>query len=378
MLSQYIKLNQKNFNYNVNNIKKRLANKSIIAVVKSNAYGHGMLEIAKFADQNKNIDVIATHNLSEAIYLRKFIDKKILVLSHIDTNPEIAKNLNISLVVYNFNQLQDALIHDYNFHLKFNTGLNRLGFNESDTEKVIEFLQKNNLKPEGIFSHFAESESADTSFTIKQINLFNNVIEKFIKTDILPKFIHLTNSTGFLRSLDSKYTNSIRSCGALLGLKKELYSQEFTIDLKPVLSWYAPILQIRDIEPEDAVGYGRTFIAKSKKKIGIVAAGYCDGYARELSNCGYIGIDNNIVPIIGKICMNMLMIDLTNILAREGDFVELVGPNISFEKLAKISKLPIYSLACFINNQINRSIEEDLTQCYTKKNIKEKINYDFS
>ena len=355
--NQFIELSFKNFKHNSSKLKTH-TNKNIIAVVKSNAYGHGIKEISLFADQDLNISIIATHSFSEALMLRKKnIKKKILVLAHLDKSPVYAKKLDISVVVYNFEQLDLALKYNYNFHLKFNTGLNRLGFNDKDTKDIIDFLKKNKLEPEGIFSHFAESENQNISFTEEQIKEFNNIIKQFKETNINCKYIHISNSTAFLRSLDSIYSNTIRCGGSLLGLKKNLYSKEFEVDLLPVLSWYSPIIEIRTVEAGESIGYNRTFTTKTESKIAIVATGYFDGYSSELSNCGSVAINNQFAPVVGKICMNMFMIDITKITnLKIGNLVELIGPNLTIDKMCELIKQPIYATSCKINSQIKKII----------------------
>lgn len=352
---QFIVLNQKKFEHNVAQIRT-VTNKKIIAVVKANAYGHGLIEISKFADCNNQIDIIATHSLTEALELRHAgIKKKILVLAHVDSDLSLAQKNNISVVVFNCAQLEAAISQQVNFHLKFNTGLNRLGFNLPETAEVINILKNKKINPEGLFSHFAESDAQDINYTQMQINQFEKIIALFTENNINFKYIHLTNSTGFLRGLDSAYTNAIRCCGSILGLKKVLASQEFNINLLPVLSWYSPILQIKEIAAGEYIGYSRTYCTKQLTKIAVIATGYADGYPLVLSNCGFVSINGRLLPIIGRICMNMLMVDISNsINIVVGDFVELIGEQISLKNLSMWANLPIYFIACGINFKIEK------------------------
>ena len=369
---QFIVLSQKNFDHNVDQIKSKTT-KKIIAVVKANAYGHGLIEISKFADCNDHIDMIATHSLSEALELRNIgIKKKILVLAHVDANLELAKLHNISLVVFNIEQLELAINENVNFHLKFNTGLNRLGFNPDETTKIIDILLAKNISPEGIFSHFAESDAHILDYTKMQIKLFDQIVDDFAKNNINFQYKHLSNSTGFLRSIDSIHANSLRCCGSILGLKKILYSKEFEINLLPVLSWYSPIIQIKDVGPGEYIGYGRTYCTKKPTKIAVIATGYADGYPLTLTNCGYVGFNGQLFPIVGKICMNMIIIDITcsdNL--QVGDFVELVSEKISLEYLSGLIKLPVYFIACGINSKITKKnyVENCIDYSKTKNQL---------
>jgi alanine racemase len=352
---QFIVLNQKNFEHNVSQIKSK-TDKKIIAVVKANAYGHGLIEIAKFADSNHQIAIIATHSLTEALELRHAgIKKKILVLAHVDAELNLAKKNNVSVVVFNFDQLNAAINEQVTFHLKFNTGLNRLGFNLSEVAEVINILQTKKINTEGLFSHFAESDAHDVDYTKRQIKIFDEIIEQFSKNNIEFQYIHLTNSTGFLRSIDSKNTNAIRCCGSILGLKKVLASQEFSLNLLPVLSWFSPILQIKDVAAGEYIGYGRTYCTKQPARIAVIATGYADGYPLTLSNCGFVSFNNQLLPIVGRICMNMLMVDISNATnINVNDFVELIGEKISLADLSIWTKMPIYFIACGINSKITK------------------------
>ena len=357
---QFIVLNQKNFEHNLAQICM-VTNKKIIAVVKANAYGHGLIEISKLADSNNQIDIIATHSLTEALELRQAgVKKKILVLAHVDSDLSLAQKNKISVVVFNFAQLAAAINEKVNFHLKFNTGLNRLGFNNSETAEVINILKNKKINPEGLFSHFAESDAQDVDYTKMQINRFDEIITLFTENNINFRYIHLTNSTGFLRGLDSVYTNTIRCCGSILGLKKVLASQEFTLNLLPVLSWYSPILQIKEVAAGEYIGYSRTYCTKQPTKIAVIATGYADGYPLALSNCGFVSFNGQLLPVVGRICMNMLMVDISNsINIAVDDFIELVGEQISLSDISMWAKSPIYFIACGINSKITKIAATD-------------------
>ena len=248
----------------------------------------------------------------------------------------------------------------FNFHLKFNTGLNRLGFNNSETAEVINILKNKKINPEGLFSHFAESDAQDVDYTKMQINRFDEIITLFTENNINFRYIHLTNSTGFLRGLDSVYTNTIRCCGSILGLKKVLASQEFTLNLLPVLSWYSPILQIKEVAAGEYIGYSRTYCTKQPTKIAVIATGYADGYPLALSNCGFVSFNGQLLPVVGRICMNMLMVDISNsINIAVDDFIELVGEQISLSDISMWAKSPIYFIACGINSKITKIAATD-------------------
>jgi alanine racemase len=134
-----------------------------------------------------------------------------------------------------------------------------------------------------------------------------------------------------------------------------LASQEFTLNLLPVLSWYSPILQIKEVATGEYIGYGRTYCTKQPTRIAVIATGYADGYPLVLSNCGFVSINNQLLPIVGRICMNMLMIDISNsINIAIGDFVELIGEQISLTDLSIWANLPIYFIACGINLKIEK------------------------
>lgn len=357
-----IKISRTAFEHNTKTIKEN-SQKKIIAIVKANAYGHGIEQIAQLAEINKNIAMIATNSLSEAIYLRSInIKKKILVLADIDQDIKLAKLHNISLSIYNLKDLEVAISYKIKFHLKFNTGLNRLGFNTENLKEIVKILEINNENPEGIFSHFAESDAEDDSYIKKQINLFDKIVIYLKKNDINFEYIHIANSTASLRKIDSIYSNTIRCGGLLLGLIKEKFIN--FLEVKPVLNLESRIIQIRNINAGESVGYGRTFIAKKNMVIAIVSIGYVDGIPPKLSGNGYFFIDNQKTKIIGKMCMNMTIVDVTDMSVKLNSKVIIINNKINLNKIAIITGQPVYYLATQLNSKIDRVIDEDKDKCY--------------
>lgn len=361
----WIEINLDNLEHNINEIKKIIPNKTkIMAVVKANAYGHGIVQITKKLN-SIGIEDFAVATLSEGIILRQNgIKGNILILGY--TSPEditkvIEYNLIQTLVDYDYAckinslNLKKAL----DVHIKINTGMNRIGENLQNIDNIIKMYSMNNFNILGIFSHLCVSDSSkkeDIDFTKKQINTFYSCIDKIKSAGYNVGKIHIQASYGILNypELNCDY---VRPGIIMYGVHSSLNDYVKTsINLKPVLSLKARIETIKEISSGESVGYGRTFIAKTNTKIATIAIGYGDGYPRALSNKdSKVFLNNNFVPIIGRICMDQLVIDISNVdNVKSGDIVTLIGDkyDISAKIVASKANTITHELLCRLGTRL--------------------------
>ncbi|OGB83623.1 alanine racemase [candidate division TM6 bacterium RIFCSPHIGHO2_12_FULL_32_22] len=365
--SSWIELNKKQFFNNISLIKNLIGpNKILSLVAKANAYGHGLLQIAKMAEENLDIDYIVVFKLSEATFLRKNrIKKNILVLGLIDEDLKQAIKNNIELTVFDLetaNQLNlcaKKLNIKANIHIKIDTGLSRLGFLYDDIKSIKKIAQLSNLTIKGIYSHFSESDIENDEFTRLQISRFSDLLEKLKKENINIPIKHIENSSAVIRFQSNfQEFNLIRVGGAAYGIKKEFIAQNFKVDLKPIFSWKSRIISIKEIPAESYVSYARTFKTTQKLKVGVIPVGYCDGYDRRFSNNAFVLVNGKKANVLGRVCMNMIIVDLSDIQVNIADPVTLFGenPELNPEVLSKKLDTINYELLTRINSQIPRII----------------------
>lgn len=340
-----------NYSLLINNYAK---DKNIIAIVKANAYGHGAIEISKFLER-KEVSYLGVANLDEALELKNNkIRKKILILGSIDDDEIIkAIKLNIMFTVYDYDQISFLASLDLKkikFHLKVDTGMNRLGISIDEVDKAIKKISNNrNLIIEGIYTHLAEADKKNSSFTKKQIKCFESVVKSFNEKGFNIKFIHASNSSGIL-NYDSQIFNTVRPGLFLYGLSSER-------KLKPAMTLESKIIKIRVLKKGDSVSYGRTFVSKKKMVIGVIPIGYADGLPRALSNKGYVYCKGKKCKILGRVCMDLTMIDITNIKnIRVGQKIVIFDDNLQSASMlaSTINTIP-YDIVCGISKRVMRS-----------------------
>lgn len=339
---------ERNFNY----LKSKLDSKTkIIGVVKAFAYGHGDIEISKKLER-LGVSALWVSDFEEGVHLRNSGIKTKIIVANPGTKsyPQIIKhNLDVVLYSHKLLDLYCSNKSQVNIHIKFNTGMNRYGFNACEIESIIE---KTNRSPhlilQSICSHLAASdENEKINFTLRQIEKFKTISEKFELT--LGKSInkHLLNSHGLLNFANYQM-DSVR-----LGIG--LYGSTNDLNLNQISFFSSVITQTRMLETGEGVGYGISFVAKLKTKIAIIPVGYADGMNRKLGNgIGSVFIKNCECPIVGKISMDSFAVDITKCEANEGDLVEIFGKNLNVSEIAKkINTIP-YELYSTLNRRIKR------------------------
>lgn len=338
---------------NLNTVKKMVGPRTkLMAMVKALAYGNGGFQIAKLLEFN-NIDYLGVAYTDEAIELRKAgISLPIMVLNpdlnHLDAYLE----QNIQPVIYSFESLEKVKNHPVKIHLEFDTGMHRLGFEMKDLDKLISILKTDNsLEIVSVFSHLAVADDASKDdFTNKQIADFE-VIYKRIQSDLNISIIkHIANTAGIERFTESRL-DMVRMGIGLYGISSKGKRSE----LQPVSTFKSYITQIKEVASEDGIGYGQHDAAPIDRKIAIIAVGYADGYNRLFSQGkGGFVINGKYAKVVGNVCMDMTMCDVTEIECQEGDEALIFGDNPRVEELAKaISTIP-YEILTNVSERVNR------------------------
>ena len=337
-----------NFNYLKNKIKPTT---KIIAVVKAFAYGHGDVEISKKLEE-LGIYALWVTDFEEGVILRKSgVKSKIIVANPgVKSYDQIIKH-KLDVVIYNAKllNLYCSRSNIVNVHIKFNTGMNRYGFEEKELDSIAKKL---NTSPQlnilSICSHLASADKVEKKdFTEKQLLKFQKIaltFEKYVKQPILK---HILNSHGVINFTEYQF-NIVRLGIGLYGSAKDK-------GLLPISNLKSVITQNRSVKAGESVGYGPSFIARKKMNISMVPVGYADGLNRRLSNgVGCVVINGKICSIIGKISMGNFAVDTTGVIAGEGDVVEIFGKNLSVSSIAKsINTIP-YEIYSTLNRRLKR------------------------
>ncbi|GAB6139054.1 alanine racemase [Halanaerobaculum tunisiense] len=355
-----------NIGHNVSEFKKKLPEETLLtSVVKADGYGHGAIEVAKTALQS-GADRLAVAILDEAIKLKKAgFEVPILVLGW--TPQEAAEQVvkhNIITTVYNYENVSNLakkaveLNKKVKVHVKVDTGMGRIGL---QPDEAINFISKikelPNLIIEGIYTHFSVADEEDKTYTYQQLNKFKKVISDLKKKGIEIPIKHCANSAAFL-DIPETYFDMVRTGIITYGLwPSDEVNKE--LDLKPGLRLKARVAHVKEVPPGTDISYGRTYTTKKNTKIATVPLGYDDGYCRLLSSNSYVLVNGEKAPVIGNICMDQFMIDVSEVGAvKVGDEVVLIGKSgneeITATELANRIGTINYEVVCMVSKRIPR------------------------
>ncbi len=356
---------------NLKSVKAAAKSSKIMAVVKANAYGHSA-ELVAPALERAGVDFFAVSNISEALQIRDLCLKTpILILGYtpVSAVEKLAEN-NISQCVYDpyyAKALSDEAVKNnvnIKIHIKLDTGMSRLGFNcRSEglvgVEKAIASAKLPNFTLEGIFTHFAESDRTpdiEDGFTDLQFARFEAGVKRISASGLTPEIVHCCNSAATLSDND-KQLDLVRAGIVLYGLSPNP-RLELAQSLDPVMTLKSVVSMVKTINKGDSVNYGRSFTVQKPTKIATVAAGYADGYPRALSNKAYVLIKGKKAPVVGRVCMDQLSIDVSEIPnVKIGDEVILFGKELSVDSLATLSGTINYEIVCNISPRVPRIIK---------------------
>ncbi len=360
----FVEINLKNAQHNFNEVKKVLDNQKILCIVKGNAYGHGLTKMAHFFEKI-GADYLGVAIPEEGITLRNSgIKIPILVLSSItDEQISMCIDNNLTMTVPSDKKLMKVdneakkLNKIANIHLKIDTGMGRIGVHYSRVNKFLPIINKcKNCNIEGIYSHLAKSDEAGEN-TDTQIKRFQSAISEFKNMCVEFPIKHIANSGGILFYPNSHF-NMVRAGIILYGLFDGIPLPK-NIDIKPVMSWKTKVVYFKYVEKDTGIGYGHSYVTKKDTRIVTLPIGYADGYQRNITSKGKVIINNNKYPIVGRICMDQMMVNIgIDGEAYCGDEVILVGSSkndkIDFYDLASWSNTSIYELISQISCRVPR------------------------
>lgn len=333
--------------------------------MKANAYGHGAVAVSRALAQ-AGVTLLGVATLAEGIQLREAgIDAGVIVMGPLVQGemPDLAAH-RLTPVIYSEDFAIDLarVLRDktvpYPVHVEVETGMGRLGV---DQDRLLNLLQapafKGPLRLEGLMSHFADADSDDPSYTQSQLAQFTGLLERIRRAGVTVPLAHVANTAGILR-FPASHLDAVRPGIGLYGYHHST-NQEAEVPLRPVLSLLTQIVQVRTIRPGETVSYSRTFTASRATRIGVLPIGYADGYNRLLSNKGAVLIGGKRAPVVGRICMDMTMVDVTDVPeAQVGADVVLIGEQgaerISAVDLARWQGTIPYEVLCAIGPRVRR------------------------
>ncbi|WP_197017807.1 alanine racemase [Borrelia duttonii] len=349
-------INFKNLEHNLITIKSHVHKKELVATLKADAYGHGLIQTFKFFKE-KNINYFGLFSIYDALKLRK-IDKKSNILLYINNiNKNAIKNLvNFEITPFVADSQYLSLIEEeckrqnkkIKVHLKVDVGMNRYGIKTENALNLATKIQDSKLVEfEGICTHLPTTEN--TKITQTQSKKFDYLINELKNKNINPKFIHISNSGHITNYKISEKFNMIRPGLILYGYHPNPNNQNNNLKLKPVLNLYSKVIFIKNIKKGDQISYSGLFKAKEDMQIGLIPVGYFDGIPQNTSKNFYCIIKDKKCFIRGKICMNISIIEIPQDLKINiGDKVEIVSERLSLDILSKESGRSTYELLCSI------------------------------
>ncbi len=355
--------------YNMEMMRRNLKDGvKMISVIKSDGYGHGALQIARFLEPKEYIWGYAFAALDEAAALRKGgIKKPLLVLGCVF--PEQWEEMldgGIRMTVYTeetAREVSDLAVKmgkTAYVHIKIDTGMSRLGFlaEEASIEKIARISRMPNLVVEGMYTHFAKADETDKRFTIEQLEKYLWVKKQLLDRGIEIPYHHCSNSAGII-DLKEANMDLVRAGIAAYGLYPSEEVHKENVPLKPAMELISHVTHVKWVEEGTPVSYGGIFTAKRRTRIATIPVGYGDGYPRSLSNQGCVLIRGKRAPIIGRVCMDQFMVDVTDIEgAAFADRVVLIGADgderITVEELSGLSDRFNYEFICSFGKRVPR------------------------
>ena len=336
---------------NISKIKKFVGDKEIMPVIKANGYGTHI---------NKRLDIINTFNIvavacvDEAIELRNIGYKKEIFLLNQACSDELEDiykyNITIGLSEVTF---IDKITSPVTIHIELETGMNRTGVKIDELEEFISKIKSNNnIKVEGVYTHLSSADN-DNVYTMNQINRFRDGL-KIVRNHFNLKYIHCSASNGLLKYIN-EFTNLVRPGIIMYGYESFPGSNKI-IDVEPIAVLKTKITYLKDLDIGESVSYSRKFISKSNMKVATIPIGYADGFRRDNTNKGKVVINNTICNVIGSVCMDSCMVDVTDLEnVSVGDEVYIFdNKNITLEDIANLYNTINYEVLCTISDRVPR------------------------
>lgn len=352
---------------NIREIRKRIKQETkLMAVVKADAYGHGAEEVSKVCLYN-GADQLAVATCDEGVQIRQWsIQVPVLILGNtVEGQLETVINYSLTQTVFRYetaklmSDIACKLGKTALVHIKIDTGMSRIGFMPTDDsiDEIIKIFTLPNLKVTGIFTHFATADEKDKTFTRVQYKKFRYVTDRLNEMGYTDFIRHCANS-GAILDMPEIQLDMVRAGIIIYGLYP---SSQVThpVNLKPAMSLKSQISYVKGLEKNVSVGYGRTYFTTHKTKVATIPVGYADGYSRAFSNKSRVIVKGTYAPVIGNVCMDQMMIDISHIPdAEPGDSVIIMGSDgkntVSAEELAQIAGTINYEIVCNVGKRVPR------------------------
>lgn len=361
----YLEINLDAIRKNIETIKKKLyTSTKILVMVKASSYGSGGVRIAKFLERI-GVDYLGVAYADEGVELREAgVSLPILVMNAEEAGFDDCIKYDLEPAIYSMEQLEGfikSLIYqnktNYPIHIKLETGMKRLGF---DKKMIPSLMQKLTAQPEikieSIYSHLSDADNPESSFVAQQFDRYLSLSASIENHISYPVLHHLLNSEGCI-NFPSFQLDMVRLGIAIYGFSS---NPEMMKSLEPVISWYSSVSQIKEVAIGESVGYTRDSIAEKPMKIAIIPIGYADGLRRSMSKGkGGVYIRNHYCPIVGNVCMDMIMVDVTDLNAETGDRVEIIGVHQTIQDLSTIYDTIPYEVLTGISKRVHRSYIEN-------------------
>lgn len=364
----YAEISLEAIGHNIREVKKRLPEGvKLLGVVKANAYGHGAVPVASYLENQ--VDYFATATIEEAVELRENgISAPILILGY------VSPSQYGDLVEYDITQTIDSYAQALALekeaarqnrkakaHLAVDTGMTRIGFQvtEHDADEAAKIADLPHIKLEGMFTHFSCADQEDKTYCSMQMEKYDKMTALLAERGVTIPLRHICNSAGIMEFDDHRF-EMVRSGIITYGIYPSEKVKKERLDLIPALSWKSHVIHVKEVGPGIGVSYGATYVTeKPMTRIATVSAGYADGYPRALSNQGCVLIHGKKAPIIGRICIDQMMVDVTDIPdVQVEDVVTLVGTDgdetITIEEIANPAARFDYEMLCDISSRVTR------------------------
>lgn len=364
MRNTYLEIDTKAIKYNIESIQKHVGEGvSLFPVIKADAYGTGVAS-TKEALAQTGIKTVVVAIVDEALELKRSgFTQDIIILNGLSlaNTSELCQVVELGLIpavslveiAEKLNDIAKALGKIQKIHIELETGMGRTGVKKEDMLAFVRKLSSlGNIEIEGMFSHFSSADSSP-EYTAAQLKIFKDVKEELAKNGFEFKYYHLAASSGII-AYPEAYFNAVRP-GIILRGYYPSEDMRSMITLKPATKLKSEIVYIKDVEPGTAISYSRTFVTDKPSRIATIPMGYADGLRRELSNKGRVLVNGQYAPIVGRICMDNFMIDITGLDANLGDEIVLWdNDKVTLEEIADICGTINYEILCGISERVPR------------------------
>ena len=352
----YLEIDLKAIRHNINYTKSLLKQETkLLCIVKASSYGSDSKTMGRFLE-GLGVDYLGVAYVDEGIELRKNgVSTPILVMNAEESTFENCVKYMLEPAIFSLKQFESFIkelivqeCSNFPIHIKIETGMNRLGFVNSEVKALIDLIK---TQPEvivkSVYSHLAESDVVNSEFTRNQIHLFETISAEIINNFSYSIDRHILNSEGIQNYPESQFE--------MVRLGIGMYGVNGNKNLRSAISWLSAVSQLKEIFPTNSVGYNRGFTANKKMKIAIIPVGYADGFKRTLGQgIGGVFIQNQYCPTVGNVCMDMIMVNVTNVVLEDGEHVEIIGENQTVLDFAKKATTIPYEVLTSFSQRVHR------------------------